>query len=361
MKKKLEALLINTKRKRLFLLLILLFIVGVPILLLSQSFISSSEIKQGNSIFRVNEGGPEEDLHPLAIESLREREYAGSNIVIEQELISGSNYNRYIASYKSEGLKIFGLLTIPSSETPEDGWPAIIFNHGFISPDQYVTTQRYEDYVDGFARNGYVVFKPDYRGHGNSEGTADGNYYSPGYVVDVLNATSSVKNLDEVNPGKIGMWGHSMGGNITMKNLVISNDIKVAVIWAGVVGSYEDVLNNWSRARQWRSISPDNRHQGNTRQSLLDEFGTPEENPDFWNSIDPYSFLDDINSPIQLHHGTGDTHVPISFSENFKDALEQVGKSVELYTYEGADQNLSGGTFNLAMQRSVEFFDRYLK
>jgi dipeptidyl aminopeptidase/acylaminoacyl peptidase len=316
-------------------------------------------------LFQNNEGGPDETLHPMAIESLRQREYPGSEIVIEQELTDGSNYKRYIASYKSEGLRIYGLLTIPNGPVPrsperEVGWPAIMFNHGYIQPSQYVTTQKYVEYLDGFARNGYVVFKPDYRGHGNSEGTADGNYFSPSYVVDVLNATSSVQKMSEVNPEKIGMWGHSMGGNITMKNLVVTDNIKAAVIWAGVVGSYNDILNNWSRAGRWRQ-SAEHRHQGPNRQNFVEEFGAYGENPEFWSSIDPYTFIDNITALVQIHHGTGDTHVPFSFSNNFKEALDKNNKSVQFYSYEGADHNLSGGAFSQAMSRSVEFFDGILK
>lgn len=328
-------------------------------------FFRGNSASQGSGIIeefiKTNEGGPSESKHPMEIEEMRRREYPGSTLVIEQTLSEKTNYKQFIASYKSEGLKIFGLLTIPKGETPKGGWPAIIFNHGFIQPTQYVTTQRYEDYVNGFAKNGYVVFKPDYRGHGNSEGRADGNYFSPRYTIDVLNALSSIKQFKDVNPERIGMWGHSMGGNITMKNLVISKDIKAAVIWAGVVGSYDDILNNWSRARRWRSSTQEHRHQGPSRQTFLDEFGSPEDNPDFWQSIDPYSFLGDISTPIQLHHGTGDTHVPISFSQNFEQVLNNEGKSVELFTYEGADHNLSGASFNTAMRRSIDFFDKYLK
>ncbi len=311
-------------------------------------------------LLQGNEGGPESELHPMAIKSLREREYPGSEIVVEQELASGGNYSRAIASYKSDGLKVFGLLTIPNGNPPAGGWPAIIFNHGYIQPSQYVTTQKYVEYLDGFAKNGYVVFKPDYRGHGNSEGPADGNYFSPGYVVDVLNATSSVQKMFEVNPEKIGMWGHSMGGNITMKNMVISDGIKAAVIWAGVVGSYDDILNNWDRARRWRQ-SAEHRHQGPGRQGFIEEYGSYEENPEFWGSIDPHTFVADIDTPVQVHHGTGDTHVPFSFSENFKEVLEENKKQVEFYSYEGADHNLSGSTFGPAMSRSLEFFDKHLK
>jgi len=201
---------------------------GVVFFLRIKSGLSLNDNQIVNKIFQVNKGGPNQELHPLAIEAMREREYPGSNIVIEQELADGSNYKRYIASYKSDGLKIFGLLTVPDGSPPTGGWPVIIFNHGYIPPDQYVTTQRYVDYVDSFAKNGYIVFKSDYRGHGNSEGSASGNYFSPGYAVDVLNAVSSIKKYKDVNPEKIGMWGHSMGGNITMRNLVITDDIKAA-------------------------------------------------------------------------------------------------------------------------------------
>ena len=64
------------------------------------------------------EGGLTEELNPLSIEYMRKQEYPGSDIVIEQVLPPGSNYDRYIASYKSDGLKIFALLTIPQGVNP---------------------------------------------------------------------------------------------------------------------------------------------------------------------------------------------------------------------------------------------------
>src|SRR5258708_2121371 len=110
-----------------------------------------------------------DNINPLSIETLRKENYPGSDIVIEATLEPGSNYKRYIASYKSEGLKIYGLLTIPISVIPRDGFPAIIFNHGYIPPKLYNTTERYVAYVDAITREGYIVFKPDYRGNGNSQ------------------------------------------------------------------------------------------------------------------------------------------------------------------------------------------------
>jgi len=88
---------------------------------------------------------------------MRKREYPGSDIVVEQTLAPGANYNRYVASYQSDGLKIYALMTVPMGQKPKTGWPAIIFNHGFIPPDQYRTTERYVAYVDALARSGYIV------------------------------------------------------------------------------------------------------------------------------------------------------------------------------------------------------------
>ena len=157
---------------------------------------------------------------------MREQVYPGSDLVIEQKLQPGANYQRYIASYLSEGLKQYGLLTVPNGNPATTGWPVIIFNHGYIPPEQYRTTERYVAYVDGFARNGYVVFRPDYRGHDKSEGEASGGYGSPAYTIDVLNALASVKRYTGVDPNRIGMWGHSMGGHITLRAMVVTQDIK---------------------------------------------------------------------------------------------------------------------------------------
>lgn len=304
-------------------------------------------------------GGPQDLLHPLAIEALRQREYPGSQIEIEQTLSAGQNYQRYIASYKSDGLKIFGLLTVPQGQKPEGGFPAIIFNHGFIPPEQYVTTQRYEDYVDALAKAGYVVFKPDYRGHGNSEGKPEGGYFSPGYTVDILNALSSIKKHPDVNPEKIGMWGHSMGGFLTLRSMVISRDVKAGVIWAGSVGSYEDFLENWPASQRWRSMR-EHREQRPERESFIQKFGTPSQNPEFWDSISPTAFLSQISGPVQLHHAVEDQHVPFEFSKKLKDLLEKEGKEVELYSYPGSDHNLRSD-FNAVMGKTVEFFNTYLK
>ncbi|MBI2029643.1 alpha/beta hydrolase, partial [Candidatus Gottesmanbacteria bacterium] len=113
----------------------------------------------------------------ITIPYLRQRNYQ-SQFSDLQFTYKGSNYTAYLASFDSDGFKINGLLTKPDSDRPENGWPAIIFIHGYIPPSTYSTLDNYYDYVDYLAENGFIVFKIDLRGHASSEGEASGAYYS---------------------------------------------------------------------------------------------------------------------------------------------------------------------------------------
>ncbi len=302
-----------------------------------------------------------ENQNPLSISVMRNRTYPGSDIVVEQTLSQGSNYNQYIVSYKSDNLKIYALMTLPQGKKPKNGWPVIIFNHGYIAPNQYVTTERYIAYVDTFARDGYIVFKSDYRGNGKSEGQPEGAYYSPAYATDILNAVSSIKKYKDADSNKIGMWGHSMGGNVTLRNLVVdTKDIKVAVIWGGVVGNYEDLMFNWQRRVSYQPSPSELAFRNRSKSQLVNQYGDPRKNPTFWNLVDPTNFTKDITAPVQLNVGGNDEEVPIAFSKSLYEKLKREDKVIEYYEYNGSDHNISQG-FNVAIQRSVDFFNKYLK
>lgn len=310
----------------------------------------------------LDKDGSEEiaKTHPLQIVQMRENKYPGSELNIEKTLSAGNGFSRYVASYYSEGFKINGLLAVPDGKTPQGGWPAIIFNHGYIKPEEYRRESKYVSYISGFAGKGYVVFMPDYRGHQDSEGIPLGAYFSTAYATDSLNAFYSLQKYPNVNPDKMGMWGHSMGGNITLRSMVVSKDIKVGVIWAGVVASYEDMSTKWRRTQRFSPSSRENMSDRPGRGDLEKEYGSVSDNESFWRSISPIYFVSDISGPLQLHHGTNDDSVPWEFSESLKNALESASKTVEYHLYPGSDHNISQG-FSLAMNRSVVFFDKYLK
>lgn len=287
--------------------------------------------------------------HWLSIAALRQRAYDGSDFVIEQVLDPGSNYDRYVASYISDGLKQYAMLTVPQTGKPANGYPVIIFNHGYIPPDQYRTTERYVAYVDAFARSGYIVVKPDYRGHGSSEGESGNAYGNPGYVIDVLNALASARRYPDADPERVGMWGHSMGGYITLRAMVADQNIRAGVIWAGVVASYDEMF------RSWFDPTP----RAGWRTGLVDEYGLPADNPAFWNTLSANSYLADLSGPIQIHHGTNDTTVPYDYSVQLDQQIRAAGRHTELFLWPNDDHNIATYRDD-ALTLSVVFFHQHL-
>jgi dipeptidyl aminopeptidase/acylaminoacyl peptidase len=76
--------------------------------------------------------------------------------------------------------------------------------------------------------------------------------------------------------------------------------------------------------------------------------------------ISANNYLADLSGPLQLHHGTSDTEVPFAFSQSLYEQSMQSGEIVEYYQYPDDNHNLSN-YFNLAMKRTIQFFDQYLK
>lgn len=295
----------------------------------------------------------------LTIPYLREKDYTSSLSALEQ-VGSNGNYTSYVTNYISEGLKVNGLLTIPVGEEPEGGWPAIIFIHGYIPPAQYNTISQYSAYVDYLARNGFVVFKIDLRGHGTSEGEPGGGYYGSDYITDTLSAYSALQNSDFVNPQKIGLWGHSMAGNIVLRSLAAKPEIPGGVIWAGAVFTYLD----WQKyGISDSSYSPPNMSQQrqSRRQQLFQQHGSPSAQSEFWQQVAPTNYLSDLQGAIELHHAVDDNVVNIGYSRDLIDLLEETNVPHELHEYQSGGHNISGVSFNTAMERTVEFFKKTLQ
>jgi dipeptidyl aminopeptidase/acylaminoacyl peptidase len=63
---------------------------------------------------------------------------------------------------------------------------------------------------------------------------------------------------------------------------------------------------------------------------------------------------------LELHHGTEDEDVPLEFSIRLAGQVRNAGEVADLYTYEGGNHNISK-YFSTATQRTIAFFDLYLK
>jgi uncharacterized membrane protein/pimeloyl-ACP methyl ester carboxylesterase len=300
------------------------------------------------------------NLFPYSITALINREYTKSDILIERKIPANGNFKSYIISFNSDGLKEYALMNIPNKEKPANGFPVLILNHGYINPTTYDTINSYKSDSDYFANQGFLIIKPDYRGNGNSE-VNNTSLMRFAYPIDVLNLISSVPNIKEANSNQIFLWSHSMGGEVTLEVLEVANKhdelgsrIKGAVFWAPVTD-----------AKAWFSRS----HLPSLVEAKLTPFpyaktfqtiGTPEQNPQLWQSLSPLNYLSNISIPILLQHGTADTTVPYSWSVDLNNDLQRLHKQVTFISYPDDTHNLPIHWFR-AVTDDTNFFNSLQK
>jgi alpha-beta hydrolase superfamily lysophospholipase len=295
-------------------------------------------------------------LFPYSIQTLEERDFAGGKITIIKKLEKRKEFTSYLISYPSDGLRIIALMDVPTTKKPVFGFPVVIIDHGFIKPSSYDTEKSYRFITDFFALHGFLVIKPDYRGNGNSEKDADMSYILS-YPIDVLNLISSITNIENADPAHIFLWGHSTGSAITLTTLAANNQnpdypikIKGAALWSSVTDPYRAY-------QQFRSLYPTNRIPYQRTVKLL---GTPGQNPILWQSVSPLFYLGDINTPIQIMHGTNDAVVPYQWSIEVYNDLVSLNKQARLQVYPNDDHVLSTSRKD-ALNKNLQFFQILLK
>src|SRR3989338_1450490 len=269
------------------------------------------------------------------IEDLRKREYKGGEITIEETISENTEYVSYIFSYPSDDLTIYGRMNVPKGNGP---FSVIVLNHGYFNQSSFQSGDGTQTMADILARRGYLTLASDYRGFGKSENDAQGSRgHNPNYTIDILNLIASIKNLPEADTNRIGMWGHSMGGEVLLRTAEATDKVKVIVLWAPTSGRSSDNARFYGGRRPQPTGNPD-------------DGGTS-----------PIAYLRYISSPISLHQGLSDTEVKPEWSKELNDALKKEGKQVEYFEYEGQDHNFKNLGWDLISERTVAFYDKYLK
>lgn len=287
--------------------------------------------------------------HSISLHSLINKKIIGSDFTIGQVLADNEDYTRYYITYKSGDLKISGIMNVPKGQAP---FPLLVLNHGHIDPAIYTNGRGLKREQDYLAQRGYVVVHPDYRGHADSdniETTED--WLRLGYTEDVIAAVKAIQvaKLDYIDTNRVGMLGHSMGGGVTMNVMVVEPDlIDAVVLFAPVSADYRRNFDKWIKSRT------------EVAERIEEEYGTPADNPVFWDGISANNYFDRVTVPVMNHHGTIDESVPLEWSDELKGWLDEAGIENTYYIYDGEPHEFTQA-WSQVMARTVGFFDQQLK
>jgi aldose sugar dehydrogenase len=273
---------------------------------------------------------------------------SGTDFVLEEVLEQNDAYTRHAISYRSNGLRISGIMNIPGGEGP---FPLIVLNHGYIDPTAYTSGRGLRREQDHLARKGFAVLHPDYRGHAFSDPSPNPHIFDAAleYSIDVANAILAVRNagLESVDTERVGMLGHSLGGGIALNFAVSHPDLVDAIILYAPVNS-----DAWMNFTRW-----ENKRDGEDQTRAV--HGTPGEQPDFWRDISSGNFLQNIIAPLLIFHGSKDDDVPKAWSDDLVLRLQELGKDVTYVEYDGEEHEFIN-RFSDFMEQASAFFERGL-
>lgn len=236
-----------------------------------------------------------------------------------------------------DGVLVEGFLVRPEGDKK---FPAVVLVHGGVS-SQKATVQMAEHVGNRFAEKGYVALAVHYRD--GPLGLQD--------VEDTLSGIQFLKQLDFVNPERIGVYGGSHGGYVALM-CAWRSDVKAVVEAAGFCDLADMAERLFQRRGEWMEKNV--------------EFygGYPDEVPDVYMDYSPCGHVAEFQAAVFIIHGKMDTSVPVEHAYMLSELLENYKKPYEMYISETGEHGFYHTRSEEAQkvwELIFQFFEKYLK
>lgn len=243
----------------------------------------------------------------------------------------------------SGGLTVSGLLFRP----PEGRgpWPTVIVNHAGFG-----TAGDFSEVALMIRDRGYLVFNPDFRGSGMSQGSHEG---AKGEVDDVIAAVDYLQREGLVEGERVGMYGQSHGAAVSVLAAARDPRIKAVVAEAGFYDAVDLYRNIAS--------STDPAAEALKNELLPMVGGTPEQVPQEYAVRSVLNYVDGIQAAVLIIHGEKDPLCPVDQARRLYQAMLEKGKTAELKIYpeEAHCVNAPAGRLEV-WELMFAWFERYL-
>jgi len=249
----------------------------------------------------------------------------------------------------ADGEDVPALLFLPYAEAlrGEKIPPAIINIHG--GP----TAQHHREWnvaTQVFVNAGFVLLEPNPRGstgYGKKWREANRGDWGGNDLEDTARGAAWLGDQKLADPARIGVYGGSYGGYLTLMSLSLRPDrFAAGVSVVGVVS--------------WKTMAETTR--GDLRDYLIREFGDPAKDAELYRERSPLTHASKIRAPLLILQGENDPRVPRSEAEQVVKALRDSGKPHEYHVYPGEGHGFRVTENRIdALRRALDWFDRYLR
>jgi dipeptidyl aminopeptidase/acylaminoacyl peptidase len=267
--------------------------------------------------------------------------------------------HRILFDYKDkDGHRMQGILALPDDYKPGEKRPMLV--NFYEKNSQNLHRYNAPSYLTGMGSSpmqavsdGYVTMLPDVYFHTGS---------SHSDMLDAVElAVKKVIEMGYVDPKKIGINGHSYGGEGAAFIGTRSRLFAAVGMGAGVTDLYQDFNQNWG----WAYAVPGGSGMNGDDYYLYGQgrWGfSPWDKPEVYMFESALTHAPEVTAPFLIMHGTADPTVAFQNGLGFYNALRYLGKKAVLLAYVGEGHGLRGMANRKDLTiRYFEFFDHYLK
>ena len=252
-----------------------------------------------------------------------------------------------IVHYKSfDGKIISSLLWVPFNLKRDGSNAAVVLPHG--GPTGQMVDYWNTD-VAALASRGYICVAPNPRGstgYGLDFQKANFQDLGGGDLKDEIAGVEFLKATGYVDPKKIGIYGGSYGGFMTLMAVG-----KTPEIWAAAVELYGII--NWST--MLKSSDP------SLNEYLKALLGDPEQNRKIYDEDSPITYIRSEKAPLLVLQGDNDPRVPKEEAQQVVDILKKEGRVVDVHYYPNEGHGFVKRENQIdAIRRTIAWFDQYL-
>ncbi|MBS0362003.1 MAG: S9 family peptidase [Proteobacteria bacterium] len=248
--------------------------------------------------------------------------------------------------WTNEGFNVQGWLVGPPHVEPGKKYPMIVQVHG--GPSSAVQPgYLWKGTTNDLVQHGFFVFEPNPRGSfGQGEAFTKANVkdFGGGDLRDILAGVDAVEKVAPVDDKRLGVYGHSYGGYMTMWTVTHSNRFKAGVAGAGIADwvSYygENGINQW----------------------MVPFFGTTAyKDPAAYDRFSPIRYIQNAKTPTFIYVGERDVECPADQSLQFHAGLDAMHVPNSLVIYAGEGHGIRDADHKQDLkQRILGWFDKYL-
>jgi dipeptidyl aminopeptidase/acylaminoacyl peptidase len=267
--------------------------------------------------------------------------------------------HRVLFDFKDhDGHKLQGMLTIPDDYKPGEKRPMLV--NFYEKNSQNLNRYSAPSYLTGMGSmpieatsRGYITMIPDVYFH-------TGRSHSD--MLDCVEAAvKKVIAMGYVDPKKIGINGHSYGGEGAAFIGTRSRLFAAVGVGAGVTDLYQDFSQNWG----WAYAVPGGSGANGNDYYLYGQgrWGfSPWDKPDVYMFESALTHVPEVTAPFLIMHGTADPTVAFQNGLGLYNAMRYNGKNAVLLAYVGEGHGLRGlGNRKDLTIRYFQFFDHYLR